>query len=82
LGVTPGSVTPFALINDRERAVTVVLSSAMLAQPLLHFHPLTNTRTTAITPAGLNRFIEACGHTPVPLNLSDLGSADDREDTS
>ena len=69
LGVKPGSVTPFALINDRKVQVKVVLDQAMMGMSLLNYHPLVNTRTTAIRPADLLRFIEACGHRPRTLNL-------------
>jgi Ala-tRNA(Pro) deacylase len=69
LGVKPGSVTPFALINDRERKVRVFLDAAMLREDPLNYHPLVNTKTTAIKPADLIRFIEACGHRPATLNL-------------
>jgi Ala-tRNA(Pro) deacylase len=62
LGITPGSVTPFALMNDPARAVTVVLDAAMLDQSPLNFHPLRNDRTTSITPASLIAFISATGH--------------------
>jgi Ala-tRNA(Pro) deacylase len=64
LGVRPGSVTPYAAINDVGHRVSVVLQQAMLAQDPLNFHPLENTRTTAIAPADLVRFLEACGHAP------------------
>jgi len=64
LGVRPGSVTPYAAINDVEHRVTVVLQQAMLAHDPLNYHPLENTRTTAIAPADLVRFLEACGHAP------------------
>jgi Ala-tRNA(Pro) deacylase len=69
LGVNPGSVTPFALINDREHKVQVVLDAAMMREALLNYHPLVNNRTTAIKSADLVRFIEACGHRPATLNL-------------
>jgi Ala-tRNA(Pro) deacylase len=69
LGVPPGSVTPFALVNDRECAVTPVLDDAMLRQSPLHFHPLVNTMTTAIAPAGLLAFVAATGHVPHILDL-------------
>jgi Ala-tRNA(Pro) deacylase len=69
LGVLPGSVTPFALINDREHKVQVVLDQAMMREDLLNYHPLVNTRTTAIRSSDLLRFIEACGHRPATLNL-------------
>jgi Ala-tRNA(Pro) deacylase len=64
LGVRPGSVTPYAAINDVEHRVTVVLQQAMLAHDPLNYHPLENTRTTAIAPADLVCFLEACGHAP------------------
>jgi len=71
LGVTPGSVTPFALMNDEGHAVRVVLEEAMLAHDPLNYHPLVNTETTAIAPQNLLRFIRACGHEPRVLALGD-----------
>jgi Ala-tRNA(Pro) deacylase len=62
LGVAPGSVTPFALINDTACQVNVVLDSHMMAAELINFHPLSNEMTTAVRPNGLRRFIEHCGH--------------------
>ena len=64
LGVEPGSVTPFAVINDLAQRVTVVLDAAMMAHPVLNFHPLRNTGTTTITREGLVKFLEATGHPP------------------
>lgn len=70
LGVRPGSVTPFALVNDREQQVTVVLQQAMMEHQLLHYHPLVNDRTTAISRDDLLRFIRACGHEPLIIDFS------------
>ena len=64
LGVEPGSVTPFAAINDKEGRVTVVLDAAMMHEPKLNFHPLVNTGTTTISREGLLKFLEATGHRP------------------
>jgi Ala-tRNA(Pro) deacylase len=64
LGVEPGSVTPFAVINDAGRRVTVVLDAAMMTHDVLNFHPLRNTSTTAISRQGLLKFLEAVGHKP------------------
>jgi Ala-tRNA(Pro) deacylase len=69
LGVRPGSVTPFALVNDREQRVRLVLDRAMLQCDPLNYHPLENDRTTAIASADLLRFIAACGHKPIILDL-------------
>ena len=63
LGVDPGSVTPFGVLNDTERRVAVVLDAAMMAQQTLNFHPLTNTMTTSIGRDDLLRFLAATGHT-------------------
>lgn len=73
LGVRPGSVTPFAAINDSESRVTVVLERAMLEHDPLNYHPLENDRTTAIAPAGLIRFLEACGHQPLIVDIPSRG---------
>ncbi len=64
LGVTPGSVTPFAVINDTGHRVTVVLDSRLMAHDILHFHPLTNTGTTTLSKADLLKFLNATGHPP------------------
>lgn len=71
LGVKPGSVTPFALINDRSARVTVILDETMMANDLLNYHPLENTATTAIARDDLLRFIRATGHEPVVSKVSD-----------
>ena len=72
LGVWPGSVTPFALVNDVERLVTPVLDAAMLQHDPLNYHPLENDRTTAISPTDLLRFIAASGHVPRIVALAGL----------
>ena len=59
LGVTPGSVTLFALINDGARRVKLVLDAALLAPEPVNFHPLANTATTAISQDGLGTFLRA-----------------------
>jgi Ala-tRNA(Pro) deacylase len=64
LGVEPGSVTPFAALNDTARRVTVVLDAGMLAHVTLNFHPLVNTMTTSIGRDDLVRFLAATGHPP------------------
>lgn len=69
LGVVPGSVTPFALINDRSVSVTPVLDAGMMENAVLNYHPLVNDRTTSIRREDLLKFIEACGHTPHIVDL-------------
>ena len=62
LGVEPGSVTPFALVNDTGGCVNVVLDAEMMDLELLNYHPLVNTATTTIGARDLLEFIGACGH--------------------
>ena len=70
LGVMPGSVSPFALINDKEHVVKVVLDKDMMEGSLLNFHPLTNEKTTAIKPDDLAKYISSCGHNFEILDLN------------
>ncbi|HXI86648.1 MAG TPA: prolyl-tRNA synthetase associated domain-containing protein [Parvularculaceae bacterium] len=71
LGVAPGAVTPFALINDSARALSMlVLDEALLAQDPVWFHPLENTASTAVSPGGLIAFLTARGFSPLTLRLT------------
>lgn len=69
LGVVPGSVSPFALLNDPGLTVNVVLDAKMMALDMLNYHPLTNTMTTAISSADLARFIASIGHDALHVDL-------------
>jgi Ala-tRNA(Pro) deacylase len=71
LGVEAGSVTPFALINDGARRITVILDQAMMEEELLNYHPLQNDATTTIRSADLLTFIRSTGHEPLILPLSE-----------
>lgn len=72
LGVEPGSVTPFSLINDREAIrVTPVFDAAMMQHDILNYHPLKNDATTAISASDLVKFAKACGHDPQVLAVSE-----------
>ena len=59
LGVRPGSVTLFALINDPGHRVRVVLDKALFEHKTVNFHPLVNTATTAVSLTGMMAFLEA-----------------------
>jgi len=73
LGVTPGSVTPFALINDTQHQVRPLLDKAMLDLDVLNYHPLTNEATTTIKAADLPVFIKAMGHEVQVVDLDGEG---------
>jgi Ala-tRNA(Pro) deacylase len=62
LGVVPGSVTLFGVINDRDNNVTVFMDEALLAHDRINAHPLTNEATTNIATVDMVRFLEAHGH--------------------
>ncbi len=69
LGVIPGAVNPFAVMNDGTRSVQVVVDREILAKEPLNFHPLDNAMTTAIGANDLLRFLEAEGHPPLMVDL-------------
>lgn len=69
LAVEPGSVTPFAVINDLDQQVTVVLDETLMAHERLNFHPLVNTMTTGLCAADLLVFLRATGHEPLRCRL-------------
>ena len=74
LGVEPGSVTPFAAINDTQSQVQVVLDTAVTTGGPVNCHPLVNHRTTAIAPTDLIRFLESTGHPPRLLDMGRISA--------
>jgi Ala-tRNA(Pro) deacylase len=74
LGVSPGSVTPFALINDTACRVTVILDADMMRYERLNYHPLANTATTNIARDDFIRFIRSCGHEPRVVAVASAGT--------
>ena len=77
LGVTPGSVTAFAMINDTDRRVTFVLDRALAQAEQVNFHPLTNTATTTVSQAGLRKFFAALGIAPLVVDFTTLSVVED-----
>ena len=70
LGVMPGAVTAFGVINDPEGHVTVVLDHALMEHDIVNAHPLTNEATTSIARDDLVRFLQETGHEPLVLKVS------------
>jgi Ala-tRNA(Pro) deacylase len=71
LGVFPGAVTIFGLVNDRDGRVKAFLDADLMAHDEINAHPLTNDATTTIGRDDLVRFIEATGHEAAILKLSE-----------
>ena len=65
MGLTPGSVTPFGLINDATRRVTVIVDGDLPKSEWVNFHPLHNAASTTLRSADLLRFIRALGYEPL-----------------
>ena len=69
LGVEPGSVTAFAVVNDWAGRVTVVLDAKLMEHERVNFHPLVNSMTTGLSRDDLGRFLRATGHEPSIVRL-------------
>lgn len=74
LGVSPGSVTALALVNDTARRVSVVVDRRLMEYEIINCHPLVNTATTSIRRDDLIRLMEACGHKPKIIALTGAAS--------
>jgi Ala-tRNA(Pro) deacylase len=72
LGVTPGSVTALALVNDTAGRVSVVVDAALMRYDVVNCHPLENTATTAIGRDDLLKFMTATGHAPRIVEIAAL----------
>jgi Ala-tRNA(Pro) deacylase len=65
LGISPGSVTPLAAMNDPVGDVKVVIDQRLADAATVNVHPLRNTATLGLSGADLVRFLEGIGHAPV-----------------
>ncbi|MBV9248667.1 MAG: prolyl-tRNA synthetase associated domain-containing protein [Acetobacteraceae bacterium] len=74
LELPPGSVTPFGLINDKQRRVTVVLDQDILDAEWMNVHPLHNAASTTLRSADLLRFVRELGYEPIIVRLHDPAS--------
>lgn len=69
LGVTPGAVSAFSILNDVTRVVSFYIDEALMASPELHIHPLVNTMTTTIDRQDLFRFLKTHDYEPRVLRF-------------
>jgi Ala-tRNA(Pro) deacylase len=70
LGVIPGAVTAFGMINDAQGKVKMIVDADLMAFDTINCHPLRNDATTSIGSKDLLRFIEATGHEPLVLKVT------------
>jgi Ala-tRNA(Pro) deacylase len=70
LGVVPGAVTAFGVINDTQKQVKIIVDEALMKEATVNCHPLANDATTSIASKDLLRFIEATGHEPLVLKVA------------
>lgn len=70
LGIRPGSVCPFTVINDKEHQVQVILDAGMMKAKIVNYHPLDNAMTISVSPADLLRFLAYTGHEPRIIDLT------------
>ena len=69
LGLRPGSVSPFGLVNDTENHVHLFLDANLLKYPSLSFHPNDNTATVVISQEMFQRYLDAVGNTYEYIDL-------------
>eukprot|EP01041_Mallomonas_annulata_P010901 gene10901-22754_t len=70
LGVEKGSVSPFAIMNDKNTEVTFCIDKNLLESDLINIHPLRNDRTTSLSPEALSKVMTHLNHTPVVLDFT------------
>ncbi len=70
LGVLPGSVTAFSVINDKANMVKMIIDAPLMEQETINCHPLINTATTNIARDDLIKFLKSVNHEPHILNVS------------
>lgn len=70
LGLEPGSVTPFGIINDSGHTVRVILEKALFSHEVINVHPLTNDATTSLAPQDLEKFILSLGNSLQIIDFS------------
>ena len=72
LGVRPGAVTLLAAVNDTSQKVKIVIDRNLLEADSINCHPLTNERTTSLTPVQLLKFLSLIGHEALLISLDDV----------
>lgn len=69
LKLTPGSVSPFGLINDKKREVKVILDKEITKEKIFNFHPNINTATFQISNEDFKKFLKWCGNEVLEIEI-------------
>ena len=72
LGITPGSVSLLAIVNDQGKKVEVIIDKSLWTSEAFQFHPLVNTSTLVISKDNIKKFLTATGHEVKFLDVPDL----------
>ena len=73
LGIKPGAVTPFCLINVKHSNLKIILDKQMMEHDIVNYHPLHNEATTSIKPKDLLKFIHHFNFNPTIIDFDNLG---------
>lgn len=77
LGVEPGSVTPLAVLNDKNGRVKAILDERLMGYDVINVHPLVNTMTTSLARDDLLAFMSATGHAPLIAGVGTAAPTDE-----
>lgn len=69
IGVSPGSVTPYGLIHDKDKIVNFFLDRDFMDNSLLNFHPLRNDRTVTLNRHNFLKFFDSIDHPPTIIDI-------------
>ena len=71
LGITPGSVNAFCIINDESEEVSILFDEALMSHDQIACHPMTNTATTVIARDDLEKFVKSTNHEVTIMALAE-----------
>jgi len=72
LGITPGSVSLLAIVNDQENKVEVIIDESLWTSKAFQFHPLVNTSTLVISRDSIKKILASTGHRVKFLDIPGL----------
>jgi Ala-tRNA(Pro) deacylase len=73
LGIAPGAVSLFAIYNDTDCRVALIVDRVLWDSDAFQWHPLVNTSTLVISRPDVERFVMQTGHTFRILEIPGTG---------